>query len=327
MTREHKLALIIGFTLILIVGVLISDHLSGQRELKLASVAVDDERATLGLGDAINPLVKWAEENARDIAPAVQTAPVQAVPGQVDPNRSGLASDPLTSATSAPDAVEPAPIESAPVVIGNGILSGETSDNLDRAIRKAGGELQPGPDGTRTLTLKTEPESPSPVQEAGTSGFAKVDPKDVTIYRIQEKDSLYSIAKSTYGDPSLWRALAAFNEGRVGKDGSVRVNATIKLPPKHILTGASPETTGKPPAPTNKTEIVSKPVAEPKIAAKTGAEKGTTHKVVKGDSLAKLAQKYLGSKDRAKEILAANRDKISDPNQIQIDMVLRIPPK
>jgi nucleoid-associated protein YgaU len=326
-TREHKLALIIGFTLILIVGVLISDHLSGQRELKLASVAVDDERATLGLGDAINPLVKWAEENARDIVPAVQTAPVQSNTGQVDPNRVGLASDPLASTVAAPVEVVPAPIESAPVVIGNGILSGETSDNLDRAIRKAGGELQQESDGTRTLTLKPEPESATPVQEAATSGFAKVDPKDVTIYRIQEKDSLYSIAKATYGDPSLWRALAAFNEGRVGKDGSVRVNATIKLPPKHILTGASSQAAGKPPVPTNKTEIVSKPVVEPKAAAKTATEKGTTHKVVRGDSLAKLAQKYLGSKDRAKEILAANRDKISDPNQIQIDMVLRIPPK
>lgn len=317
MTREHKLALIIGFTLILIVGVLISDHLSGQRELKLASVAVDDERATLGLGDAINPLVKWAEENARDIVPAVRTAPVNSDSASPSYTSEGLAAGP----SDAP------PIESGPLVIGNGRLSGETSDNLDRAIRKAGGDLQSQPDGTRTLTLRPEPAAGTTEPNVGTSGFAKVDPKDVTIYRIQEKDSLYSIAKATYGDPSLWRALADFNEGRVGKDGSVRVNATIKLPPKHVLTGASPETASRPPATPARTEIVSKPVAEPKPAPKTAAEKGTTHKVVKGDSLAKLAQKYLGSKDRANEIMAANRDRISDPNQIQIDMVLRIPPK
>lgn len=317
MTREHKLALIIGFTLILIVGVLISDHLSGQRELKLASVAVDDERTTLGLGDAINPLVKWAEENARDIVPAVQTAPANSP------------STPPTYASEGPATTptESAPVESEPLVIGNGILSADTSDNLDRAIREAGGNLRGEPDGTRTLTLKAEPQPARTEPDSNASRFANVDPKDVTIYRIREKDSLYSVAKATYGDPSLWRALADFNEGRVGKDGSVRVNATIKLPPKHVLTGASPETAGKPPAPIGKTEIVSKPVAEPKTAAKTTTGKGTTHKVVKGDSLAKLAQKYLGSKERAQEIVAANRDKINDPNQIQIDMVLRIPPK
>ena len=36
-TREHKLALIIGFSLVLVVGVLISDHFSKARSAQVAT--------------------------------------------------------------------------------------------------------------------------------------------------------------------------------------------------------------------------------------------------------------------------------------------------
>lgn len=50
-----------------------------------------------------------------------------------------------------------------------------------------------------------------------------------------------------------------------------------------------------------------------------------THTVVAGDSLSSLAQRYLGSADRWKEIYEANRDVISDPNSIYVGQQLRIP--
>lgn len=298
-TREHKLALIIGFTLILIVGVLMSDHLSGQRELKLASVAVDDERATLGLGDAISPLVKWAEQSARDISPAVSTTPTITEPE-----------------VSAPSPQPTIVAQQEPVIIPQSLGTETPSSNLTNAIRQAGGTLQSGPDGSAILTLGNGIASGSDAAPPA-SEKPRVDPKDVKTYRIQDKDNLYSIAKSNYGDPGLWKALAEYNEGRVGKDGTVRVGATIKLPPRHVLTGEAPE--AKPQA-AKATE--SRSASEP-----ARREAMRTHTVVKGDSLAKIAQTYLGSKDRVNEIVAANRDKISDPNQIRIDMVLQIPPK
>ncbi len=306
MTREHKLALIIGFTLILIVGVLISDHLSGQRELQLASVAVDDERATLGLGDAISPLVKWAEQNARDISPAVSTSPAPAV---AEPSVSHVPQQPATAGLG------------EPMIIPQGLGSEPASSNLTNAIRQAGGSLQAGPDGNGVLTLGsgsvTSPGAVDSIRET-----PRLDPKDVKIYRIQEKDNLYSIAKSNYGDPGLWRALAEFNEGRVGKDGTVRVGATIKLPPRHVLTGESPQAkAATAPVPSNDEATTRKSPGTDRNAP------SRVHTVVKGDSLAKIAQTYLGSKGRVDDIVAANRDQISDPNQIRIDMVLRIPPK
>jgi nucleoid-associated protein YgaU len=50
-----------------------------------------------------------------------------------------------------------------------------------------------------------------------------------------------------------------------------------------------------------------------------------THKVVDGDSLPSLAERYLGSANRAAEIFACNRDVLSDPELLPIGARLRIP--
>lgn len=50
-----------------------------------------------------------------------------------------------------------------------------------------------------------------------------------------------------------------------------------------------------------------------------------THKIVDGDSLPLLAERYLGSAARAGEIFACNRDVLSDPELLPIGARLRIP--
>lgn len=336
MTREHKLSLIIGFVLILIVGVLISDHMSDQRRVQLASVAVDDERATLGISDAVNPVEAWVRENAAELAAAAQTDNVQE--GDALQRHSGA---PLTMegshvpVMSEPAVQTPVITEPEPVVIGNGVLASETAGNFERALTDAGAKIEPGPDGTPILHVSdTRKPEPAALRTESTAAenrpaMPEVDPKDIKIHRVQPKDSLYSIAKATYGDASLWTALATYNEGRVGKDGTVRVGATIKLPPKHVLTGGAPEPKRESPT----TRQASKPQSESKASDQPAKKaestktpvKATAHTVVKGDSLSKLAERYLGSKSRASEIMALN--KITDANQIRIGSVLKIPAK
>ena len=50
-----------------------------------------------------------------------------------------------------------------------------------------------------------------------------------------------------------------------------------------------------------------------------------THKIVDGDTLSALAERYLGSKDAAAAIYAANRDLLSDPQILPIGAELKIP--
>jgi nucleoid-associated protein YgaU len=55
-------------------------------------------------------------------------------------------------------------------------------------------------------------------------------------------------------------------------------------------------------------------------------DKKPRHYVVKsGDSLSKIAEALLGDAERWPEILDANKDKISDPNQIRPGQELVIP--
>ena len=64
-------------------------------------------------------------------------------------------------------------------------------------------------------------------------------------------------------------------------------------------------------------ELRSEPVADDPTAP--------THKIVDGDSLSSLAERYLGSAARAGEIFACNRDVLSDPELLPIGVRLRIP--
>ena len=50
-----------------------------------------------------------------------------------------------------------------------------------------------------------------------------------------------------------------------------------------------------------------------------------TYTVVGGDSLSKIAKKFYGSANKWRTIFEANRDRISNPDMIQIGQVLKIP--
>jgi nucleoid-associated protein YgaU len=54
-------------------------------------------------------------------------------------------------------------------------------------------------------------------------------------------------------------------------------------------------------------------------------ETARSHRIVDGDTLAALAQRYLGSPSRAGELFEANRDVLSDPELLPIGTELKIP--
>jgi nucleoid-associated protein YgaU len=54
-------------------------------------------------------------------------------------------------------------------------------------------------------------------------------------------------------------------------------------------------------------------------------ETARTHRIIDGDTLEGLAQRYLGSAARAGELLNANRNVLADPNLLPIGVELRIP--
>lgn len=58
---------------------------------------------------------------------------------------------------------------------------------------------------------------------------------------------------------------------------------------------------------------------------KAAAAAQTMHKVKSGDTLSKLAKRYLGDANRYPEIFKANQPMLTDPDKIMVGQVLRIP--
>jgi LysM repeat protein len=61
-------------------------------------------------------------------------------------------------------------------------------------------------------------------------------------------------------------------------------------------------------------------------AAGGGQGGGQSYKVVAGDTLSKISKKYYGDPNEYMRIFYANRDKLNDPDKIQVGQDLVIPP-
>ena len=65
---------------------------------------------------------------------------------------------------------------------------------------------------------------------------------------------------------------------------------------------------------------------DPSLApAKPAAPEAKTYTVQPGDTLSKIAKQFYGNANAYMKIFDANRDKLSDPNKIQVGQVLKIP--
>lgn len=75
------------------------------------------------------------------------------------------------------------------------------------------------------------------------------------------------------------------------------------------------------------------PVASPSPVATAAAKPtasvapGETYTVQEGDTLLLISEKFYGDGTKWRRIFDANRDVISDPDALKIDMKLKIPPK
>ncbi len=68
-------------------------------------------------------------------------------------------------------------------------------------------------------------------------------------------------------------------------------------------------------------------VIDPSMAPppKPAAPEAKTYTVQPGDTLSKIAKQFYGNANAYMKIFDANKDKLSDPNKIQVGQVLRIP--
>ncbi len=156
------------------------------------------------------------------------------------------------------------------------------------------------PRETPVPVVQDEPE-PAPAGQ-------RVVPPEFRDYVIRPGDTLESIARSLWGDSSLWPAIARSNPLKDPR--RLAVGETIRVPvdPENIQ-GRVVEGDGAAPAST--------PTADPGWVEYT---------VQPGDSLTRIARSYYGSVRFADAIFEANRETLSSPDALRVGQVLRLPP-
>jgi nucleoid-associated protein YgaU len=292
MTRENKLALVVGFGLLLFVGILVSDHFSAAHRQDKVDLAV--------------------KRDTRDRA----AGPISIAP--------------------MPAAVATAEARPEPMV-----------DSVSDVVPASRGvtPITSDPRGNRSVVLVGggAAEAPAAATTARTEGRKQESEPGVKLRPIGEGESLYSICKQEYGDGSLADALARYNKSAVPDPRRIRKGVTIRVPPAETLRGGkSPRASAemaKVEAPalaasevvaiesrdmpgTSRTLEVIEAPAKPAAPA---TEAGRMYVVKKGDTLAAIAQRELGSKARWKEIVAANGGSLKDPAALSPGMKIRIP--
>lgn len=288
MTRESKLALIIGLAFFLVVSILISDHFSSAS----TSVPISIEPARANAQAAAH-LMGVAERSIED-------APLQ------------------LPAPPTPDPEEEAPPQSPPT----------PEIRMDPPL--AGPESVVGSGGAPAATPAVSGHDP-------VGGFQPSSPTstpEIRLHHVKSGESLTSIARQHYNNASLWKELAAFNKDRVGPDGSVREGVTLAIPPLELLNphaspsqqpAAKPKAVPKSATPSGPTAIAANKPAKP-TANKPKHDADTRLYVVRpNENLGKISADLLGTSKRWPEILALNADRISDPDDIQAGMKLRVP--
>jgi nucleoid-associated protein YgaU len=293
MTRENKLALIIGFGLVLVVGILVSDHLSARQETadSVAEQREADPLDRIAAADSLTPVEVPSHRVTSDAR-----RPIRLEPTAPAVNSTHMGDDAVHFPSSEPDIA---------------LTATDDRTGRDDVIPQT-----PFLEEIRNVDLQR------PATSDDAAARDAVEPLSFVWYTIQPKESLSKICEKIYGDMNLWPRLAAFNEDRIPDPNRVRDGVTIRVPTREALVGGArvAEPSGAAPAGPARE---SPPPAQDQRNAEAG--EFTTYIIQAGDTLGEISSRFLGTSRRYREIHELNRDVIPDPDNIVSGRTIRIP--
>jgi len=285
MTREHKIALILGFALVLVVGVLVSDHLSGAREAKLVKIELPEQTDV--------PIT-------RPHAPELQRF---ALAKPTDDDRLSHIGESAAS-RSVQENPPATPLAAAPVDERTMLESIRKSVNEAMRDLRNGNGPQPA--------IQTEPRNTITMGEPqGRARGRDTNSGEVRIHIVRKGETLWSIAERYYGTGFVHEDLRRYNQSRIRSATALNPGLTLLIPSRRDL--------GMPPR-----SDLSQNTTNASPAGRDRAST-STYVVKKGDTLSEISLDRLGTSKRWEEILELNSDKLDEATDIAVGMKLRLP--
>lgn len=321
MTRETKLALILGLAVFLIVGVFVGEYASKKRQpVPNVNVGVLEDPSFTPVGPAADERVAMSNQGGASPLPPV---------GPVGTGQGGTPAGAGASGNVAPE----------PRVF----TMGGSKSNAAGPF----GEPKPLTPDLDTRPIEgagsTGPSSGSLPQgrsnEAGATPPRLINGLPVSAGReaghvVKRGDTLGKIASTYYSDSTLAGKLETYNKNRLGKNGMLSEGVTLRIPPKDVLLGKAaldPSAAGVTPPIKPKSDAPAAggvPPVEPAASEKASADSAVrTYTVKSGDTLTSIASRELGSANRWKEILDLNKSKLASAESLKVGTDLKLPGK
>jgi nucleoid-associated protein YgaU len=339
MTRETKIGLLVGLAFIIVIGILLSDHMTSTTEPPKAPLSV-------------------AGNNVREsvVTPAAPNAapPVAAVgQGAVAPSQPVLTGGDLSQPTRAnvptilvgPAAQQP----QSPIVVQQGpVVTQPPSQQPPQALAQVPPVTAPQ-NPPVIVTPPAQPANAHPLQPLAMRHGEELVPVgdnaprqqpvpmgQLREYKAQSGDSLSKLASRLMGSSS-----------KANRDAIVRLNPSLQQNPDKIVEGrtyvippppaadvatAAPTTPAQSPTPAPAPAPA--PVAtgagnssQPPVTTAAGGENFSWYTVKENENLWKIASEQLGSGNAWTQIRDLNPDILKGENQVRVNTKIRIPNK
>lgn len=350
MTRETKVGLLVGMCVILLIGIIVSDHLAVvQREdssvltdlANQAQRSIDPEQIEQDLfrspADTASPGMGQGSLPAADttrVTPVpmpAELAPAPATPLLPGEGPSPQALPPGQSQqdyriAAQPDAFPPTLSQTTPMVNASGPAVAPAAYTPASPAYPSYPAPTPGPSaatpatasptglqplGTLTPRDFASPATSTPAAEAAPTA----DPIQSIVHYVKPGESLWQIAQRYYNSGDKWSLIAKANPKVVQPNGSVREGVRLVIP-SDTRAAVQPASSA--------TAFADEPTPARLNASGATPTGSRTIKVQSGDTLSSLAQRHLGSSARWREIYEANRDQLHDSDDLQVGMTLRL---
>ena len=342
MTRETKVGLIVGMGVILLIGIIVSDHLSVVQQQEPA--VLTENTSLKPPGNQSKRTARWDHSSrssrttspspltgstmadrpakplplsgasSRDTQPAARRAPVGQPPRQLTP---------LTPTVEPSPPAKPKPRPRFELPQQPRLAANADSTPVPSLGRTQEDPRRPsGDDQTRTGLMTQHPDRvdpPASLRLKSDPAVTSASTPAPVIHYVRSGQTLWQIAMQYYNDGEQWEAIARANPKSVQPNGGVREGVRLVIPNKATLTDAPPVTLSS----------IARQVKRQATRESSNDHGDTTAKrtltVRPGDSLTSLAQQHLGSSGRWRDLYEANRDQLDSPDYLTAGLRLRLP--